>query len=1280
MYVVEVIDNWLLSVSGSASILPSASSTQPTSTPHESIGADSHVDSRLHPIDASASHVTPAVQSVYATRFISSSMYVQGTSSISGGDLAWTYSVVSDVPQFSQTASIVGTHPSYQPSYSSAVVLQQSTAAHTAVTDVTPTEPSVHASDFNIHSSIPNTITLSSSEAFSAGGAETTVQLTGMTPALPSSPSLEHTASIINQHPTAMYSNALGEMASVVTAADHESSIQSSPSYVARSEIDVFSKMLTLMSSSTTVNGQTKVTSPVIVSASTAYDGHAVSSQLTPGDEYSSSKPMFLSTTENVVSTPISTYSQYNTDIHVTPAYSDAFNDLPSVSYQTGSMIMATVVMSHGTIQPSSAITATDEALVTSIELPPHTTVFGDSSGVLDVSDASSSLSYDDHRTSRFASVRTSTRTSIVDAGSIYTVASPTFASAARTTIEAVSSALWPSTELTYSGIVGVSQTRHDQTATIMPSPLPSAGSQTTTTIMPSPLPSVLSQTTTSLQHTQLLTTLYVNKSSPIYDVSRYTVTSPDITLTTRPAIETTSYAPWNSIEYTTNIPVLSSTIPNAGNSETFQGAFDETASIMPSSLIHVPTGIPEDTTFVHIQMVSAFSPNPSSSSQTGSTSVSAYTSSHALPSASVAQLNQSFVSFHDSATISHTAVANLGTSLYDQYLTVTPSFVSDSMYPERSAEDDAITSLHDDYLTITPVFVSDTIYDTRSALVGPSTSLFDQHLTVSPPFTSDTSYPSLSAEADLSSSMYDPYLTVTPSFYGTSIYPESSSTGDQSSPFSDQYLTVTPSLGSDAIYLKSSPMGDVSTSANDPYPTVTPSLVSNTIYPEGTTSGDYSTSMYDSHLTVMPSVGSGTIYPKSSAVNDLSPSMYDPILTVTQSLVSEPTFPESSSGGEISSSMTDQYSTVVPSLGIDIPYHSSSSVEDDFVTSTYGKFSTATPSLDSDIIFPESFPIDGLVTSMREGYSTVTPSLSYVSATVTTAAESDASITDSTGGRFTTVTTVSSPIDHGSSVSSIPVYSLSSSLQESIDGSATIMTWTSTPSSMFPRSATQSVSESGQWSFVATATTSLPLATSVPDVTTGISSSLQTTASLPLTTSVPDVTTGISSSLQTTASLSLTSSLPDATTGISSSLQTTASLSMTPSLPDATTGISSSLQTTASLPLTTSVPGVTTGISSSLQTTASLSMTSSLPDATTRISSSLPASAISSQVWMINVECTHVCMSRHRPELHARHMAFAHGSLESPRDIRVSLCTVMHGYGTRLNVVIHACIVPLSV
>ena len=1109
-------------------------------------------------------------------------MYVQSTSSISRSDLARSHSVVSDVPQFSQTVSFIGTHPYYQPSYSSAYVLQHTTAypAHTSVSDVTPTESSVqlHSSGFNIHSSIPNTITSSSSEAFSAGGGETAVHSTGMTPALQSNPSLEHTSSIINPYPTAMYSNALGEMASGVNSADNESPKQSSPSYHARSEIDEFSQMHTVMSSSITVNGQTKVTSPVIVSASTAYDGHAESSQLTSRDEYSSPQAMlpgaskvsdgqdfFLSTTENVMSTPISTYTQYNTDIHVSPAYSDEYTDLLSFSYETGVMTMASVVMSHGTLQasPSSAIAATDDARVTSIELPPQATVFGDSSGVLDVSDASSSLSHDDHRTSRFASMSAYTRASFVDTDSIYTVANPTFTSVARTSSEPLSSSLWHSTERTSSGTVGVSQTRHDQTATIMPSPLASSWSQKTTTIMPSPLLSAGYHTTTSLQHTQLLTTLYVNKSSPINVLSSYTVTNPDITLTPRPAIETTSHTPWNSIAYTTNIPVVSSAIHNdMGSNETFQGSFDETASIMPSSLNNIPTGIPLDTTLVHIQTVSALALNPSPSLfQSGSTSVSAYTSSHALPSASFAQLNQSSVSFHDSAAISHSssAVDDLGTSLYDQYLTVTPSFGSDSIYPERSVEDDAITSLQDEYLTITPVFVSDTLYHTRSAQVGPSTSVFDQHLTVSPPFASDTLYLSRSADVGLSSSMYDPYLTVTPLLDGTSIYPKSSSTGEQSAPFSDLYLTVTPSLGSGANYLKSSPLVDISTSANDPYPTVTPSLVSNTVYPEGTTSDDYSTSVYDSHLrpTEMPSVGSGTIYPKSSSADDLSPSMYDPTLTVTPTFVSEPTFPESSAGGEISSSMTYQYLTVAPSLGNDTSYHSSS-MEDSFVTSTYDQFVTATPSLDSDIIFPVSSPIDGLVTSMHEQYSTVMPSLSYVSATLTTAATSGAPMTGSIGGRFTTAITSATPVDLGSSVTNIPEYSLTSSLQESIYGSATTIAWMITPSSMLPSSATPSQSE--QWSFVATATASLPLTSSV-------------TASLPLTSSV-------------TASLPMTSSV-------------TASLPLTSSV-------------TASPPLTSSVTASLPLMSSA---TASLPLTSSVPDATTRASSSLPTSAISSQV-----------------------------------------------------------------
>ena len=189
------------------------------------------------------------------------------------------------MPRVSETVSYIGAYPSSQPSYSSAYVLQQSTAspAHTAVSEVTQNQPSVqlHSSDFNIHSSIPNTITLSSSEAFPVGGGETAVQFTGTTPSLPSYPSLEHTAASINPFTTAMHSNTLGEIASVVNATDHESSKESSPAYTAGSETDVFSKMLTLMSISTTVNGQTKVTSPVIVSASTAYDGHAESSQFT---------------------------------------------------------------------------------------------------------------------------------------------------------------------------------------------------------------------------------------------------------------------------------------------------------------------------------------------------------------------------------------------------------------------------------------------------------------------------------------------------------------------------------------------------------------------------------------------------------------------------------------------------------------------------------------------------------------------------------------------------------------------------------------------------------------------------------------------------------------------------------------------------------------------------------------------------------------------------------------------------------------------------------------
>ena len=1183
-------------------------------------------------------------------------MYVQSTSSISRSDLARSHSVVSDVPQFSQTVSFIGTHPYYQPSYSSAYVLQHTTAypAHTSVSDVTPTESSVqlHSSGFNIHSSIPNTITSSSSEAFSAGGGETAVHSTGMTPALQSNPSLEHTSSIINPYPTAMYSNALGEMASGVNSADNESPKQSSPSYHARSEIDEFSQMHTVMSSSITVNGQTKVTSPVIVSASTAYDGHAESSQLTSRDEYSSPQAMlpgaskvsdgqdfFLSTTENVMSTPISTYSQYNTDIHVSPAYSDEYTDLLSFSYETGVMTMASVVMSHGTLQasPSSAIAATDDARVTSIELPPQATVFGDSSGVHDVSDALSSLQYDDHRTSMFASMSAYTRASFVDTDSIYTVANPTFTSVARTSSEPLSSSLWHSTERTSSGTVGVSQTRHDQTATVLPAPLASSWSQTTTTIMPSPLLSAGSHTTTSLQQTQLLTTLYVNKSSPIEVLSSYTVTSPDITFTTRPAIEPTSYTSWNSIEYTTNIPVVSSAIPNdIGSSETFQGSFDETASIMSSSLNHVPTGIPVDTTFVHTQTVPAFIPTPSSSYQTGSTSVSAYTSSHALPSASFVQLNQSSISFHESATISHSSstMDDLITSLHDQYLTVTPSFGSDSIYPERSADDDAITSLQDDYLTITPVFVSDTIYHTRSAQGGPSTSLFDQYLTVSPPFASDTIYISRSAEVGLSSSMYDPYLTFTPSLDGTSIYPESSPTGDHSTPFSDQYLTVTPSLGSDANYLKSSPLVDISASANDPFTTVSPSLVSDTIYPKATVADDYITSMNDSHLTVMPSVGSGTIYPKSSSADDLSPSMYDPTLTVTPSFVSEPTL---------------------------------------LVTSTYDTFSTATPSLDSDITSPESSSIDGLVTSMQEQYSTVTPLVSYVSATLTTAAESDASMTDSIRGSFTTViTSATAAIDLGSSLTSIPVYSLSSSLQESIDGSATIMAWTSTPSSMLPSSATPSVSESEQWSFVATATESLPLTSSVtasPPLTSSVTASLplntSVTASLPLTSSVT-VSLPLTSSVTASPPLpsSVTASLPP-TSSDTASLALPSSVTASPPLTSSVTAsppLTSSV--TAFLPLTSSVPYATTVITSSLPTS----------DVTTGISSSLSASTISSQVWMmVNVRHTRLHVT---PPTGAA--CAAHGfctrlslSLESTRDIRGSLCTVADAHRSPLGVML---------
>ena len=1114
-----------LSVSGSASVLPSASSTQPTSYPHDSIGTDSHVDSSLHPIDASTSHLTFAVQSVYATRFINSSMYVQRTSSISRWDIAGSHSDVGDVPQFLQTTSSIDTHPSYQPSFSSAYVLQHSTAspAHTTVSDVTPTELIVQlpSSDFNIHSSRPNTITLSSSEAFSAGGGATAVQLPGMTPALPSRSSLEHTASIFN--PTTMYSSALGEMASVVNAADHERSKQSSPSYTARSEIDEFSsKMLTVMSSSITTNGQTKVTSTVILSASTAYDGHAQSSQLTPGDGYSLSQPMlpgasnisdsqlfFLSASENIVSTPISTNNQINTDIRVTPTYSDEFTVLPSDIYQTGVTTIASVasvVISHGTLQPSSAITATDETHVTSIELPPHATVFGDGSGELDVSEFSSSLSYDDHRTPKFAGMSTFTQASFVDADNIYTVASPTLTSVERTT----SSALWRSTEPASPGTVGVSQTRHDQTTAIIPSPLPSAWSHTTqtrhdqtTAIIPSPLPSAWSHTT---------------------------------------------------------------------QSETFQGAFDENASIMPSSLNNIPSSIAGDSILVPIQTVPALIVNPSPSlSRTESTSVSAHTSIHELPSASVASLNQSTLSFHDSATIYHSvsAVDDLGTSLYDQYLTVTPSFGSDSIYPERPVDDSAITSLHDDYLTVTPLFVSDTIYHTSSAQVGLSPTLFDQHLTVSPPFDSDTIYISRSVEVGLSSSIYDSYLTVSPSLDGTSIYPKRSSTGDHSSPFSDQYLTVTPSLSTDTVYLTSSPVGDTSTSVYDPYPTISPSLVSDTIYPESIAANDYSTSMYDSHLTVMSSVGSDTIYPEQSGTGDLSTSMYDQYLTVTPSLssdtiypksstadvlnpsmyhptltvtpyfVSEPPFSESSAGGEISPSMTDQYLTVAPSLGNDTSYHSSS-VEDDFITSTYDQFLTATPSLDSDRIFPESSPIEGLVTPMHEQYSTVMPSVSHVSATLTTAATPNASMTPIIGGRLTTVITSATPVDLGSSVTSIPVYRLSSSLQDSIDGSATIMAWMSTPSSMLPSSATPSVSGSEQWSFVATATESLQLTSSVSDASTGISSGITATSSLPLTSSVPDASTGISS-LLATAFLPITSSVPDATSRISSSLPASA-------------------------------------------------------------------------------------------------------------------------------------------